>query len=585
MYKKSNCLKFLYLFITAVLVTFSCTNLEPEREWNNPFHPTGTNYYPPTVSAKGDTTIGVNDALVLSADAKDNNGSVTSFCWSFNGGVHWDTVSSAAIYYKTYSPSESGVKSVWYKAIDNDGLHSNPDSFKVNVHIFAPDLKAVNDTALHQNAVVAITFKASDTNGTIIKYYWRNIQSDSGWTDSSTTPTASFSNPSGGPLQIVWAAMDNDHNSCMDTFTIIFNRGPRSPTLAGLQTNIPLSFLTFDFIELVGSIKLNFTANDSDGASDTLVYSLYLGQKDSLLNIVYSGKDTIYLAKNMHPGTIYSWKLKVKDLSGDSVESKGQFTTAQPPAGPDGMKLIRSRNNSFLMGQSGFANSEQPVHTVTFTNNFWIDSVEINRGDFYGILKITDLQTNKNKFPVTDISWNDAILYCNAKSKNKNLDTVYVYTSMTGEIGKQCLLQGLTINPKATGYRLPTEAEWEYCCRAQTSTLFYWGNNRPDFSKNGWINTNSESTVHESALKSPNIFGLYDMAGNVWEWCYDWYDSSYYASSPLESPSGPASGLERVVRGGSFINSDYFVQSGTRSKMPPDNRNNAVGFRTVLELK
>jgi formylglycine-generating enzyme required for sulfatase activity len=75
------------------------------------------------------------------------------------------------------------------------------------------------------------------------------------------------------------------------------------------------------------------------------------------------------------------------------------------------------------------------------------------------------------------------------------------------------------------------------------------------------------------------------MAGNVWEWCYDWYDSSYYASSPLESPSGPASGLERVVRGGSFINSDYFVQSGTRSKMPPDNRNNAVGFRTVLELK
>jgi formylglycine-generating enzyme required for sulfatase activity len=136
----------------------------------------------------------------------------------------------------------------------------------------------------------------------------------------------------------------------------------------------------------------------------------------------------------------------------------------------------------------------------------------------------------------------------------------------------------------ANGYRLPTEAEWEYSCRIDSMTLFFWGNDPSLSSEYAWTRENCD-TIQKVALKQPNGFRLYDLAGNVWEWCNDWFDPDYYSSSPQLNAYGPESGDQRVIRGGSWKHSLYFAQAGTRSKMSPDVRSGTIGFRTVRVVK
>lgn len=112
---------------------------------------------------------------------------------SFDGGARWDTTMSMAPYHKSWTIIDTGINSVWYCAIDNDGLVSKPDSFKVRVHFYAPVLTAVNDSSVRQNANVALHFQATDTGGTIIKYYWKSSANRTSWSDSSETGDAVFS--------------------------------------------------------------------------------------------------------------------------------------------------------------------------------------------------------------------------------------------------------------------------------------------------------------------------------------------------------------------------------------------------------
>jgi len=121
---------------------------------------------------------------------------------------------------------------------------------------------------------------------------------------------------------------------------------------------------------------------------------------------------------------------------------------------------------------------------------------------------------------------------------------------------------------EGVNYRLPTEAEWEYACRAGAKTIFYWGN---DFDGSyAWYYENSGIQTQPVGEKRPNALGLYDMSGNVWEWCQDWYGEYYYGSSPLRDPQGPSSGAYRVVRGGSWLNPPEGLRSSRRSYCYPD---------------
>ena len=560
-----------------LLLAAFCAQLPQEKGWNNPFDPYGTNYYPPVVSPKTDTLIKINDKISLSAQGSDENGTIKWYRWSFNGGATWDTVPADLPFDKSWSVSETGKNTVWFSSIDNDGLVSSPDSFIVSVHSYTPVLTKIQDTIVSQLATVNISMQVSDTVGNIIRYF---MKTDTGsvWSDSSDSPAFSFSHPEGGALKVIWAAMDDDNNCVYDSFNISFNRGPDTADF----TTTP-EFLTFDFDRDAGTYRVNFSAEDPDGDADIQSYSLFLGADNATPAPVYSGSETSLILDSIAPGTSYTWILRVKDLFGDSIETTGKFTSPGHPSGPEGMKFVKSKNLNFNMGQDGFALSETPVHMVSFTYHYWIDSTEVTTEDF-SELTGSPLIANGN-LPVSNISWADAAYYCNQRSKRDSLDTVYIYTAISGTPGANCSMEGLMIDIEADGYRLPTEAEWEYACRARKVTTFYWGNSLLESTAYAWLKTNSLNTAQPVAQKKPNAFGLYDMAGNLWEWCNDWYDSSYYSASPSTDPSGPQSGQERVIRGGSWMHSEYFAQSGTRSKMPPSSVNSTVGFRVVLRVR
>jgi formylglycine-generating enzyme len=176
------------------------------------------------------------------------------------------------------------------------------------------------------------------------------------------------------------------------------------------------------------------------------------------------------------------------------------------------------------------------------------------------------------------VSWYEAVEFCNELSRQEGLDPCYSGSGAS-------MLCDFTAN----GYRLPTEAEWEYACRAGTGTDFYTGNMThplsspldPALDHAGWYGGNSGASTHPVGEKEPNAFGLYDMHGNVYEWCWDWYGSGYYASSPAEDPRGPASGSYRVLRGGSWFGNARICRSANRHGIFPANRSNDSGFRLV----
>jgi formylglycine-generating enzyme required for sulfatase activity len=241
------------------------------------------------------------------------------------------------------------------------------------------------------------------------------------------------------------------------------------------------------------------------------------------------------------------------------------------------MKFIPARDSSFEMGSTTGETDEMPVHTVTFTYGFFIDSTEVTQGQYSSLMAVTPSAFSGSTSPVEMVNWHDAALYCNARSKAEGSDTVYSYSSISGTAGNDCVLNGLHIDLSKDGYHLPTEAEWEYACRGGTTTDYYWGTD--SVADYAWYFGGNGTETHPVAEKWPNAFGLYDMSGNVWEWCNDWHGS--YAADTTTDPSGPASGTTRVLRGGAFDSGATTLRSARRNDFDPSSRNNNRGFRCV----
>lgn len=572
------------LYLILIVIFLYCTWPGPDRVvWNNPFDPTNPNKPQPPmiVNITKDTAIGLNDSLWVKVSAVSENSNVTAYLWSIGDDHSIDTTTDGKHLF-VWSKNDTGQKVISVWAINEYDMLSNQAIIRVIVKSSKPVISKLNDTIVSEGARVEREFSAIDKDGKIVKYYWST--KDSGWEDSAvvnnTTYKASFSKGKEWIMSIRWAAVDDDYLFTEDTFKIIFNHSPDSVWLAGNDT---LSFVSYSHQNNSGIVKCVFAAIDQDSI-DTITYFLIVKnlQQDTILS--YTGRDTFTLLPDMTPATKYEWKIVAKDLFGDSAASHGWFWTATIPASPIGMKLITAQDKYFKMGQSGFDTSETPIHTVGFSYSFWIDTIEVTNGQYAEVMGLPVPETSFINLPVTNISWYDAVLYCNTKSKKEKRDTVYVYTSKEDN-NKDVFLTNLKINYTANGYRLPTEAEWEYACRKDSLTLFFWGNSSTEAVLYVWTKENSGGEVHAGAMKKPNAFGLYDMSGNVWEWCNDWFDPFYYTKAPFLDPVGPSEGVEKVIRGGSFSTSLYFSQCGTRSKISPLTKANNIGFRTILVEK
>ncbi|MBL8025618.1 MAG: SUMF1/EgtB/PvdO family nonheme iron enzyme [Fibrobacteres bacterium] len=246
---------------------------------------------------------------------------------------------------------------------------------------------------------------------------------------------------------------------------------------------------------------------------------------------------------------------------------------------PCGMKYVTG--STFLMGDSLYAT---PIHTVT-VSSFWMDSTEVTQADYYALTGLNPSTFKNNMLqPVEQISWYDAVLYCNARSKRDGCDTVYTFTAISGTAYNGCTgLTDLAINMNKTGYRLPTEAEWEFACRGGTTTTWHWSDTyiQAEADAYSWNGGGFSGTTQIVSSKLSNGYGLYDMAGNVWEWCSDLYGS--YSSDAQINPIGAMDGSYRVTRGGSWRSGGYYyLRCGYRHSFSPDNRDYLFGFRCAL---
>ncbi len=244
------------------------------------------------------------------------------------------------------------------------------------------------------------------------------------------------------------------------------------------------------------------------------------------------------------------------------------------------------QGGTFPMGSSSGESDEKPVHNVT-VSSFYIGKTEVTQAQWKAVMGNNPSAFKGDNRPVENVSWYDAIVFCNKLSMMDGRTPAYSVNGKTDPDTWGYIRETVTMNADASGYRLPTEAEWEYAACGGNKRKGYKYSGSDNLGTVAWYDDNSGYETHNVATKAPNELGLYDMSGNVWEWCWDWYDSSYYSKSPASNPSGASSGSCRVFRGGCY-NDDSFCRVAYRDNDFPDGGGSYLGFRVVcpaLSLK
>ncbi len=223
------------------------------------------------------------------------------------------------------------------------------------------------------------------------------------------------------------------------------------------------------------------------------------------------------------------------------------------------MEFVRIPPGKFTMGspadEEGRFDDEGPQREVTITRPFHMGICEVTQEQWEAVMGGNPSHFKGATRPVEQVSWDDAVEFCKKASEK------------TGRT-----------------FRLPTEAEWAYACRAGSKTRFSFGDDDKGLDDFGWHSGNSEGTQHPVGQKRPNAFGLHDMHGNLWEWCSDWYAESY-ANAGVVDPTGPATGWARVVRGGCWRRNPRLCRSSLRFRLEPDYRGSVIGFRVVVDFQ
>jgi formylglycine-generating enzyme required for sulfatase activity len=232
------------------------------------------------------------------------------------------------------------------------------------------------------------------------------------------------------------------------------------------------------------------------------------------------------------------------------AQQKTQNSQAKIPSVKtiNGIECVLVKAGTFMMGSPTSENgrdSNELQHQVTITKDFWISKYEVTQEQYKAVMGTNPSYFEGNNLPVEKVNYHDALIFC-----------------------------------QKVGGRLPTEAEWEFAARGGKNSKGYIYSGSNSLGTVGWngYNSNGTKTV---GTRAPNELGIYDMSGNVWEWCSDWYGD--YSSSPVSDPTGPESGSARVFRGGSWFRESQYCRVANRDYDSPSNRGCSLGLRVVFD--
>jgi hypothetical protein len=288
------------------------------------------------------------------------------------------------------------------------------------------------------------------------------------------------------------------------------------------------------------SMTITVKASSDDGVTWNLSINNVTGDIGSGI-ISGNGKTIVWNAGAEHPN-FSSQTVKIKIIAEDGITL------------PD-LDMVTVEGGTFMMGSNSGNSDEQPIHYVTLST-FKIAKFEITQRLWEAVMgNNPSYFTGDESKPVEQVSWNEVQLF------------ITKLNQLTGK-----------------NYRLPTEAEWEYAARGgnQSQGYTYAGSN--DVNTVAWYYDNGGNTTHPVGTKAPNELGIYDMSGNVWEWCNDWYSDTYYSNSPNINPPGPSSGTARVLRSGFWGSYYNDCRTTSRSNSTPTNIYNFIGARLVIGL-
>ncbi len=325
--------------------------------------------------------------------------------------------------------------------------------------------------------------------------------------------------------------------------------------------------------DALSAIQGNLSVNFKPFGSDVYVDGVKVGQSPRVFNGVLVGNHNVEISKSGYATsrqTVTISEGQTASISGsltsstssssaNTLSSSGSSlsgnTITIPVKNGVNIEMVKVESGSFNMGATPEMEdpneSEKPVHLVTLANDYYIGKYEVTQALWQAVMGSNPSSSKGDDLPVERVSWNDC------------QDFISKLNAMTGK-----------------RFRLPTEAEWEYAARGGKKSRGYQYSGNNTLGDIAWYSGNSSSRTHAVGTKQPNELGIYDMAGNVWEWCQDWKGS--YSSSPLVNPIGAVSGSLRVYRGGSWSSSARGCRTSCRNCFTPNGRDNNLGLRLVL---